>query len=170
MDQKLVIVRGPACSGKTTICREIRNYDKKIAWISVDNFKLIFSNFKDETLDDVHKSVNAALKDLLGKGFSVVLDGVLKKPVYVEELVGIAKSKGVDYVIYELECSLETLKVRDKAREGVVKKGYEPLGDELIESIYKSVNENPIDGVIKINTEEKTIDECVEAIRKSFYA
>lgn len=168
MVQNLVIVRGPACSGKTTICREIRNYDKKIAMVSVDNTKLIFSNFKDETLDDVHKSVNVILADLLDRGFSVVLEGILKKPIYTKEIIEIAKKRNIPYVIYQLECSLEALKARDRSREGVTKKGYDPLGDELIESIYKTVEGNPIEGAIKINTEEKTIEECIEIIRKNF--
>lgn len=164
--QKLVILRGAACSGKTTICREIRNYDEKIAWVSVDKVKEIFSQFKDETLDDVHVSVNAIILDLLDRGFSVVVDGIFKKSKYFEDLAKIADENKVLYVIYQLECSLETLKERDKSREGT--KIWGPLGDELITIIYNSVEENPIPDAIILNTEEKSIDECVKIVRKNF--
>ena len=165
MKQKLVIVRGTACSGKTTISREIRDYDRKIAWLNIDKFKEIFSPFKDEALDDVHESAFLALPDLLDRGFSVVADGIFKKPKYIEEIRRIASDKKVPLVIYQLECSLETLKKRDKERWNG---HWKPLGDELIESLYNTVKENPISEAIPLNTEEKSIDECIKIVRKNF--
>ncbi len=166
MSQKVVILRGPACSGKTTISREIRNYDKKIAWLSIDKVKPLFSDFKDETLDDVNKSAVTILDDLLKRDFSVIVDGIFKKPNHFADILAVAKDKDIPVVAYQLECSLETLKKRDKDRDGV--KYWGPLGDELVESLYKTVENNPIEGLTKINTEEKSLADCVEIIRKNF--
>lgn len=163
MNQKLIIVRGPACSGKTTICRELRNFDEKIAWISVDRVKEIYSNFENRTLDEVHKSVNALLADLLDRGYIVVVDGIFKQENYYLDLVKIADNKKVPHVIYQLECSLPTLLKRDKSREGA--KIWGPLGDDLVTSIYNTVQKNPIDGANILNTEELTLEECIAEIR-----
>ncbi len=168
MTQKLIIVRGAACSGKTTICKEIRDFDKKIAWLSIDKVKNIFSDFKDEALDDVNQSAVVTLKDLLTRGYSVVVDGIFKNPGHIEEIVKVGKEKNIPVVIYQLECSLKTLKERDKSREGVAQGLWKPLGDEIIESLYRKVEENPIKGAIKLNTEQTPIQESIKTIRRNF--
>lgn len=168
MVQKLVILRGSSCSGKTTIAEKIRDYDKKIAWLSVDTIKPIFSDFKDATLDEAHRTVSVVLKDLLERNFSVIVDGIFKKPEHLDDLLRTTKEKNIPAVIYQLDCSLETLKNRDRNRDGVKHGLWAPLGDELIESLYNSVQENPIEGAIYINTEAMTFVECIEIIKSTF--
>lgn len=168
MNQKLVLVRGASCSGKTTICRELRSWEKKIAWLSVDKVKPFFSDFKDEAMDDVNKTAIVILEDLLSRNFSVVMDGIFKNPQHLYDAVAVAKRKNIPVIIYQLEVALQALKQRDKTREGVAKGWFEPLGDELIEGLYRKVEENPIEGVIKLNTEEKSPEECVGIIRQNF--
>lgn len=63
MEQKLIIIRGTACSGKTTIAEKLRDYEKSIVWLSIDKIKPIFSDFKDETLDDVNKTAMVVMRD-----------------------------------------------------------------------------------------------------------
>jgi predicted kinase len=168
MSQKLVILRGPAASGKTTLCENLRNYDKKIVWLSVDKMKPIFSDFEDRTLDASNKASLATLKYLLDEGYSVVFDGIFKDVNYVYEAVEIAKSKNIPAVIYQLKCSLETLQSRDKVRPGV-KEGYrKPLGDELIEGIYKTNIQNTVKGAIVLDTESQSMEECLGIIRSNF--
>ncbi|PJE62687.1 hypothetical protein COU88_03675, partial [Candidatus Roizmanbacteria bacterium CG10_big_fil_rev_8_21_14_0_10_39_6] len=118
MEQKLVILRGASCSGKTTIAESLRDYDARIAWISIDNFKRIFSNFQDAALDDVNKSAIIALRDILSRGFSVIVDGIFKKPEHIQAVVREGEKMNISVVIYQLDCSLETLKLRDKSRKG----------------------------------------------------
>jgi chloramphenicol 3-O-phosphotransferase len=168
MSQKLVILRGAACSGKTTIAESIRNYDGKIAWISIDNFKRIFSNFLDSALDDVNKSAVLTLNDILNRGFSVIADGIFKKPEHLHALIAVAKEKNIPFIIYQLDCSLETLKKRDKTRKGVKAGWFPPLGDELIESLYRKVVENPIENAIHLDTEKLSLEECIRIVKKNF--
>jgi chloramphenicol 3-O-phosphotransferase len=168
MSQKLVILRGPAASGKTTICEKIRDFDKKIAWLSVDKMKPIFSDFEDRTLEESNKAALAELKYLLDEGYSVIFDGIFKNVNRVYEAIQIARDKNIPVMVYQLRCSLETLKGRDKVRPGV-KEGYrKPLGDVVIQSIHKTNLENTIEGAIELNTEEKSLDDCLEIIRSNF--
>ncbi len=168
MDQKLVVLRGTTCSGKTTICKLVRDYDKKIAWVTMDNIKVIYANHEDRTLDDANDTAVALVTHLLDKGFSVIIDGIFKKPWHYEDIVKIAKNKNVPVILYQLECSLEILKKRDKTRDGVKQGIWPPLGDELVESLYNSVENNPIEGAIKLNTEKLSPEECAKIIRKNF--
>ena len=163
-----MILRGAPASGKTTIGESLRNFDKKIVWLKTDNVKLFFSNFEDRTLDEVMGTCLVVLDNLLGRGYSVIYEGIFKRPEYVSRAVEIAKSKNIPYVIYQLECSLKTLQERDKKRPGVPQGLRPALGDELIESLYNTVRENPIPGAISLNTEEKTLEKCLGIIRKNF--
>jgi chloramphenicol 3-O-phosphotransferase len=168
MNQKLVILRGPAASGKTTICEKVRDFDKKIAWLSVDKMKPIFSDFEDRTLEESNKAALAELKYLLDEGYSVIFDGIFKNVNRVYEAIQIAKDRNIETLVYQLRCSLETLQGRDKVRPGV-KEGYrKPLGDEVIQSIHNTNMENPIEGAIELNTEEKSVGECVKIINGVF--
>lgn len=168
MRQQLVILRGTSCSGKTTIAESLRDYDSKIAWISIDNFKRIFSNFQDSALDDVNKSALISTSDILDRGFSIVVDGIFKKPEHAHAIIEAGKVRNVTVTIYQLDCSLEALKFRDKSRKGVKEGWFPPLGDELIEGLYRKVVDNPIDGAIHLDTEKLSIDECLKIVKKNF--
>lgn len=168
MNRKLVILRGAPCSGKTTIAENLRDYDKRIVWLSVDKVKPIFSDFKDETLDEANKTAMTVLSDLLDRDFSVVFDGIFKKPEHLQETLQIAKSRDIPVIIYQLNCSLSTLLERDKTRNGVKHGLWKPLGEELIAGLLKKVEENPIKGAIPLDTEALTLDDCFEEVKKSF--
>ena len=99
MNQKIVIVRGTACSGKTTICKEIRDFDNKIAWLSIDKVKNLFSDFKDEAMDDANKSAVVILKNLLEREYSVIVDGIFKNPLHIEHIVQVGKDKNIPIFI-----------------------------------------------------------------------
>lgn len=168
MKQVLIVLRGAPCSGKTTIGENLRDFDKKIVWLKTDNIKMFFSNFEDRTLDEVMETALATLNHLLDKGYSVIYDGIFKKPEYIQKVIDLAKSKNILTVVYQLTCSLKTLQERDKNRVGVKEGFRKPLGDKLIESLFNTVENNPIEGAIELNTEEKSLEECLEVIRKNF--
>jgi len=169
MRQVLVILRGASASGKSTIGESLRDFDKKIVWLRTDSFKLFFSkDAKEEALDAVMDAALATLNSILAQGYSVVYDGIFKKPEYAQKAIDLAKSKNVPVIIYQLECSLETLKQRDKNKAGVKEGWKKPLGDERIEILFNKVENNPIEGAIKLNTEEKSVEECIRIIRKNF--
>lgn len=169
MTQKLIILRGAPASGKTSISESLRDFDKKIVWFKTDNIKQFFSDPSEaRILDEVMETCLATLNNLLDRGYSVIYEGIFVKPEYVFRAVEIGRNKSIPVIIYQLECSLKTLQERDRARKGVKEGFRKALGDEAIESLYKKVEENPIEGAIKLNTEEKTLEECIQIIRNNF--
>jgi predicted kinase len=167
MKQVLIILRGAPCSGKTTLGKNLRNFEKKITWLSLDYMKPIFSEFKDETLEAANEASLNTLNYLFEQEYSVVFDGIFKNPEHLKKAIKIADNRNIPIVIYQLECSLKTLLARDKNRAWV-KRGADPLGDGLITSLYEKVINNPIKEAIKLNTEEKSLEECLKIIRKNF--
>ena len=168
MNQKLIIVRGAPASGKTTIGENLRDFDKKIVWFKTDNLKPFFSNYEKSHLDEVMDVCIATLKHLLDKEYSVIYEGIFIKTEYVKRAVDLGRSKNIPVVIYQLECSLKTLQERDRTRKGIKEGCREMLGNEVIASIYEKIEQTPIEGAIKLNTEEKSIEECLDIIRKNF--
>lgn len=169
MTQKLIILRGAPASGKTMISENLRDFDKKIVWFKTDNLKLFFSDPSEARIrDEVMETCLATLNNLLDRGYSAVYEGIFVKPEYVYRAIEIGKSKNIPVITYQLECSLKTLQERDKARKGVPEGLRKALGEEVIESLYKKVEENPIENAIKLNTEEKTLEECIQIIRNNF--
>lgn len=163
--QKLIIIRGAAASGKSTIAQKLRNYKKKIVWLKVDAFKGFFAEDASEAMEYVHGSAIATLEYLLSQGFSVVMEGIFRNPDYITQSVKVAKKMGIPFKVYELECSRDTLKERDRERP-LVKQGWrKPLGDKVITRLHDRVKESPWGGAEKLDTEKLSLDECVEKIR-----
>lgn len=169
MKQVLVILRGAPASGKTTISENLRDFDKKIVWFKTDNIKPFFSDPSEaRILNEQMETCIATLNNLLDRGYSVVYEGIFKNPDYALKAIEIGKSKNIPTIIYQLSCSLKTLSERDKTRKGVKEGCRKPLGDEVIESLFNKVENNPIEKAVKLDTENQSLEECIEIIRKNF--
>jgi predicted kinase len=170
MRQTLIILRGAPASGKTTIAENLRNFENKIVWFKTDNFKPFFSDRFGEgsAMDAVMETSLATLNYLLDQGYSIVFEGIFINPVYPQRAIQMGKTKNINTVVYQLECSLKTLQERDKTRRGVPEGLRKAMGDYEIENLNNKVKDNPIDGTIKLNTEEKSLEECINLIRNSF--
>lgn len=168
MKQVLVIIRGAPASGKTTLGKNLRDFEKRIVWVQVDGFKRFFAENADAALDEVNKTALVVLTYLLDQGYSVVLDGIFKNSEYVHKAVDIAKSKNIQITIYELTCSLKTLLERDKTREGVNEGHRIPMEEKVVESIYSKLEETPIEGSVKLDTENQSLEQCLEVIRTNW--
>jgi predicted kinase len=164
--QKLIIIRGAAASGKSTIAQNLRDFKKRIIWLKVDSFKSIFAEDASNALEYVHGSAISTLKYLLSQGFSVIMEGIFQNPEYITQSVETAKQKGVPFKVYELECSRNALQTRDKERP-LVKQGWrKPLGDKVIARLHKSVEKKPWKGAEKLNIEKMSLEECIEKLNK----
>jgi len=168
MKQILIILRGAPSSGKSTIAKSLRDYEKKIAWLKIDNFKPFFAESTNLILDDVNKTAITVLNYLLYQKFSIVMEGVFQNPFYVQEAVNLAKQKNIPVSVYELECSLETLQERDRTRPGIKEGCRKPLGNFVIKNLYQIIKKNPFKGSIKLDTEKMSLDECAKLIKKNF--
>ena len=165
MHQFLVIIRGAPASGKTTIAQNLRNYKKKIVWLKVDNFKPFFA--EDATLaeqEDVDKSALAVLKDLLDRGFSVVMEKIFYDSGIIPLAVEEAKKRNVASLVFQTKCSLKELQNRDLNRPGIAEGCRKPLGGEIIKSIYQQLEETCYPGSIELDTEILSLQKCLELI------
>lgn len=168
MKQVLIILRGAPSSGKSTIAKNLRDYEKKIAWLKVDNFKSFFAESSDLILDDVNKSAIAVLNYLLDKKFSIIMEGVFQNPTYIQEAINLAKQKNIPSVVYELKCSIETLQERDKIRPGVKQGCKKPLGNFVINNLSGIIKKNPFKNALQLNTEDFSLTKCIDVIKKNF--
>lgn len=168
MKQVLIILRGAPASGKSTIAKKLRDYDKKIAWLKVDNFKPFFAEETDIIVDEVNKAAINSLEYLLNEGFSVIMEGIFQNPGYVDLAVNIADRKNIHSVVYQLFCPLDILENRDKYRNGIREGCRRQLGHEIIEKLFKVIEKNPLKKSEILETEKKSLNECLEIIRKNF--
>ena len=168
MKQVLIVLRGAPASGKSTIAKKLRDYDKKIVWLKIDSFKPFFSDDTDLIVDDVNKTALNSLDYFLDQGYSVIMEGIFQNPQYIKKAVDIAKQKSLSVSVYQLDCSLQTLQERDKTREGVKEGCRKVLGYEVIERLYKAIENNPFENIIKLDTEKISLDQCLEIIKKNF--
>jgi len=167
MEQKVIILRGPAASGKTTIAKLLCSFEKKTIWLKVDTFKDFFGD-SDQVLPYVNGAAIATMKYLLDQGFSVVIDGVFQNTAAISEAESFSINKGIPIKVFELETSLESLKKRDITREGVREGFRKPLGNETIERIYQTLKNNPYPGSIILNTETSSLEQCKQIIDETF--
>lgn len=168
MDQRVIVLRGAPASGKTTIAKSYRCFDKKVAWLKVDNFKDFFAGDSSLALDYVNGSAIVTLKYLLEQGFVVVVDGVFQDTTAIDKMVSLSNKINIPIKVFELETSIEMLNKRDLEREGVPEGLRKPLGSETIEKLYNNLKNNPYPDAIKLNTEENSLDECKKIIDGSF--
>ncbi|OGD95279.1 hypothetical protein A3F02_01345 [Candidatus Curtissbacteria bacterium RIFCSPHIGHO2_12_FULL_38_9b] len=166
MRQSLIILRGLPASGKSAIAKQLRNFNKKIVWLKVDNFKDFFGEGTEEQLIAANEAALSSLRDLLSRGYIVVMDGVFQDLSFVDQAVKIAKDVGIPAKVFELEISLDVAKKRDQDREGI-KEGYrEPIKDQVFNKIFKNVSSKVYPGAIKIDVETNSIEACSQIIRK----
>lgn len=168
MNQFLVILRGAPASGKTTIAKRLRNFDKKIIWLKVDNLKDFFGEDTEQQLLYAYKTSLPVLKYLLDEGFSVVMDGIFRD-VHLDILnqaVMEAQKHQVPTKIFQLMCPLQTLLERDRIRVKETKGIRKPIGDDILISIYENLKNNPFPKAQTIDTENNSIEECIAIIEK----
>lgn len=167
MEQFLVIIRGAPASGKTTIAKLMRNFEKKVVWLKVDNFKDFFSG--EPSLEEqryVDECALVTLEYLLDKGFSVVMEKIFFDPFIIPLVVKAAEERGIRVKVFQIKCPLEILKERDRTRPGIKEGCRKPLGDEVIEKLYTQLEKTYYPGAFELNTATQSVEECVEKIRE----
>jgi len=158
---KLIILRGPSGSGKSSIAKEIRKKAKhKTALIEQDYLRRIVLKEKD-TPDGVNSElISQVTKFALNNGYNVVLEGIFHSKNYKDMLINLLKFHPEENYIYYFNISFEeTLKrhaTKDKAHE---------FGEKEMRQWY---NENDLLGVKEEqvipekSTQEQTIKRILE--------
>lgn len=165
--QFLVILRGAPASGKTTIAQRLRDFDRKIVWLKVDNFKPFFG---EKALLKHQKEVDlaalAALCHLLDRGFSVVMEKIFYDPFIIPLAVKEAEKRKIKAVVFQIKCSLSALQARDKMRPGVKEGCRQPMGDRTIARIYRQLADTFYPGAVALDTGKHSVEECLATIKK----
>ncbi len=168
MNQRIVILRGPTGSGKSTIAHSYRNFEQKMIWLKVDNFKDFFADDASPALEHVNGAAMATLEYLLKEGFSVVVDGVFQSTLAIDQSVEIAHKYNIKIKVFELELSLEELKLRDQNRAGVKEGHRKPMDNDTLERIYTTLKNNHYPLAISLNVESNSVEECKRIIDSYF--
>jgi chloramphenicol 3-O-phosphotransferase len=167
MKQFLVIIRGAPASGKTTIAKSMMDFDEKIVWLKVDNFKDFFSaNENMERQKYVDECALASLKYMLDRGFSVVMEKIFFDPFIIPMAVRAAEEKNMIVKVFQIKCPLVVLQERDRNRPGIKEGCRKPLGDKKIEELFNQLEKTYYPGAILLDTAKHSIDECVSSIKQ----
>jgi len=165
MEQFLVIIRGAPASGKTTIAKLMRNFDIKVAWLKVDNFKEFFSGEASLTEQKyVDECALVTLNYLLENGFSVVMEKIFFDPFIIPLAVEAAHKRGIKIKVFQIKCPLEVLQDRDRNRPGIKEGCRKPMGDEAIKNILEQLERTYYQGAIELDTVKLLPEECVKKI------
>lgn len=152
MNTKLIILRGPSASGKSTVAREIvERSDRKIAWLEEDHFRRVILQTKEppELRREICKQMlSDNARTLLSFGFDVVVEGILSKKHYIETIEGWCTEHAGESYIFHFDVSLEetfkrhqTKPIADNVTDDQLREWYAagaPLGLDAEELIPES--------------------------------
>jgi predicted ABC-type ATPase len=163
---RLVVIRGPPGSGKSSVSIEVgKNLKEKVVVFNKDGLLLGFNSFntKDNIKDEgfIFPIINTNLKNKV----NVIIDGIYggkngaKK---LDNLKNIAKKNNAEFFVFTLNCSFKTSVQRVGSRKGhIVKKGF-PLKE--IKKWYDYLYETKYKGAVEIDTEKLNIYQVIKEI------
>jgi 3-methyladenine DNA glycosylase AlkD/adenylate kinase family enzyme len=154
---KLIILRGPAAVGKTTIAREIAERIKG-EYISIDGILEKYGldqaeegkGIGEQNFLKANQIVLPLIKEKIKSGSNVVIDGNF---YHISQLEDFAK-KIPSCLVFTLNADVEECLKRDKTRKAI--------GEDAVRAVHNLVSR--FDHGEVINTENKTSEEVVEEI------
>ena len=159
----LIIIRGNACSGKSTIAEKLRDYfrNKTTAVIHTEIF--YWGIVKGDSSEVVMENTKRILDNYLKNKYNVILEGTLSKKnkkgkLYVKDFLKVAKKYKVPIKEFFLEADFSELKKREKGREKISLKRLKEFYDETHKT--KSKHE------IVIDTSKKSINQVLNELKK----
>jgi predicted kinase len=161
----LVVLRGNACSGKSTIAEELRSRltNAKAAVIHTELFYwgIVHGDSPEVAMENTRSLVDTYLRN----GYHVVVEGTLSRrdergDLYVNGLMRLAEKHETRALMFFLEASYAELERREKSR------GKIPL-DEL-RAFYDETNRTKSDRDIVIDTTNKTVEQVTAEITSRF--
>lgn len=165
---KLIVIRGPPGSGKSTISLEVgKKLKGKTIVFNKDAFIIGLKVFNtSEKINDkgfTFPIINANLKNK----FNVIIDGIYggeKGAKKLEKLRILAAKHGAKFYVFTLNCSFKTSVKRVRARKGhIVGKSF-PLKE--IKKWYDYLYEVHYKKGIELDTEKLSLSQVVEEILK----
>lgn len=160
MDKKIILLRGPAGAGKSTIGEMLKDkLGENWVHLDIDKIKHFISRKSSQTRSSIgHKVANYFIEELFNNGFNVIAE-----EIFVEEYYGqvLELAKKNDAVVYQffLSAPLDTLVQRDLDREVKTK------GKENVELLHGMIN--PLEGETILDTSSQTQSDLVDVITEA---
>ncbi len=153
--QVLILIRGPAGVGKSTISKALKRKKEGLVHLDVDSFKHLISKESSKTRTEIaHEVGSLFLQKLLEKGYSVVIEELFREKEYKEILKKVKKFKILVLKVF-LKAPKKVLYLRD-ANRGKNK------GKAVISKLHGIVKESGED--IVIDTSKVSVAEAVKKI------
>ena len=160
--QFVVIINGPAGSGKTTIAKELWQRLPRTALICLDDIKWAISDCGDQDLDTASAVGQAMVKKYLEAGLNVIIEKAFLKAEYVKPFVDIAEQSKATVYQFCIEAPLPVLIERTRKRYSKRKK----MPISKVQRIHRDYVENRY-GVTKLfDSSVVPVPKITEAILK----
>ena len=164
MKQKLIIIRGNSCSGKSTIAEKLRKEfknQKRVAIIHTTIFywEIVLGDDPKIAMENTKRILDNYLKN----GYNVILEGTLsfkdkKGDLYIDNFLRIAKNYNVSTKQFFFKADFCELKKREKKRRKISIKRLKESYNKTSKTIRKKE--------IIIDTTGKSIRQVVNEIKK----
>lgn len=163
-NQKLIIFRGPAGTGKSTVAEKLRDIGKDRIWLQVDALKHFFPHHPQKDRPLLYETAKDLAEFFLSKGFSTIADGTFNKTEWVDWFVDLAKRRKIPWKVFEFRAAVEDVIRRDRERPGVKKGWRKPISKRYLKGGIEFFRKNTYPGAIQIDTSEKSVEGVVKFI------
>jgi len=168
--KKLIIIRGPGGSGKSTIAKSLAFNLRKVepvALLPVDSFIWDISG-RNTKFQTTYGALSSLLNYYLSESHSVIIDGILialdeNQQLKLHKLINSTKNHNPSLHVFRLTGSSKIFEEREHQKYS--EKGWAFKESEFREW-YKLVEERTYPGEIVIDVTDKTSEKVVEEIQK----
>lgn len=164
---KLIILRGPAGSGKSTTAKILlNNATRKTCPIEQDYYRFIFRPYANGSKANsvaIHEMIKGNILIALSEGYDVILEGILNAKSYKPMLQEILAKHPTENYMFYFDISFEETMRRHRMRPA---KDTPSFTDEDMKSWYPTAYVS-IHGEERLISEVSSLEETVKFITKS---
>jgi predicted kinase len=160
----LILIRGNACSGKSTIAEKLRNYFKDLKKTAVIHttvfyWEMVFGDSSDVVMENTKRILDNYLKN----GYDVILEGTLSNrkedgKLYIMDFLKLAKKYNVPTKEFFFEADLCELEKREKIRKKI------PI--KRLKEFYERTHQTKRKEEIVIDTSKKSLNQVLKEVKK----
>jgi predicted kinase len=161
-EQKLIIIRGNSGAGKSAVAERLREvFGGKIALVGQDTLRRTIL-METDSLDNTNiiGLLEQTVIYCLGKGYSVIIEGILSKPKYREILLKLMDGAPCESHVFYMDISIE-----ESLRRHQTKPIASEVTEEKLRSWYQSKNYLDVPGEVIID-ESSTLEATVTLIQE----
>lgn len=161
----LIIIRGTACSGKSTVADELRKSFKNKRKLAVIHTSIFYHGIVNGDKPEIAmENTLRILDNYLKNKYNVILEGTLSFKdkngnLYLDKFVKLSKKYKTPLKQFFFQAEFSELKEREKKRAKISLK--------LLKKMYNTAINTKKDDEIVIDTTNKTINQVVNEVRRN---